>query len=88
MHNHCGAYRYDRQHRRVCALRRSLHYRNRLRHRRRSRPSGRTECFRWILPNGLIILSAAVTTTNTVTVQLCATASVTPVAKTYNVTTQ
>jgi len=40
------------------------------------------------LPNGLLILSAAVTTTNTVTVQLCATASVTPVAKTYNVTTQ
>jgi hypothetical protein len=40
------------------------------------------------LPNGLIILSAAVTSSNTVTVQLCATASVTPVANTYNVTTQ
>jgi hypothetical protein len=40
------------------------------------------------LPNGLIILSAAVTSSNTVTVQLCATSSVTPIAKTYNVTTQ
>ncbi len=40
------------------------------------------------LPSGLIILSAAVTSTNTVTVQLCATASVTPPANTYNVATQ
>ena len=40
------------------------------------------------LPNGLIILSAAVTTSNTVTVQLCATASVTPPTNTYNVFTQ
>jgi hypothetical protein len=40
------------------------------------------------LPNGFVILSAAVTSTNTVTVQLCATASVTPVPKAYNVTTQ
>jgi hypothetical protein len=40
------------------------------------------------LPNGLIILSAAVTSPNTVTVQLCATASVTPLANTYNVATQ
>jgi len=40
------------------------------------------------LPNGLIILSAAVTSSNTVTVQLCATGSVTPAANTYNVATQ
>jgi hypothetical protein len=40
------------------------------------------------LPNGLIILSAAVTSSNTVTVQLCATGSVTPSANTYNVATQ
>jgi hypothetical protein len=40
------------------------------------------------LPNGSIILSAAVTSANTVTVQLCATGSVTPAAKTYNVRTQ
>jgi hypothetical protein len=40
------------------------------------------------LPNGLIILSAAVTSSNTVTVQLCATGSVTPAANTYNVSTQ
>ncbi len=40
------------------------------------------------LPNGLIILSAAVTSSDTVTVQLCATASVTPAANTYNVATQ
>ncbi len=37
------------------------------------------------LPNGVIILSAAVTASNTVTVQLCAVADVTPVSKTYNV---
>jgi hypothetical protein len=40
------------------------------------------------LPNGFIILSAAVTSPNTVTVQLCATGNVTPAANTYNVTTQ
>ena len=40
------------------------------------------------LPNGLIILSAAVTSSDTVTVQLCAVASVTPAANTYNVATQ
>ncbi|MFZ1133869.1 MAG: hypothetical protein WAN69_02910 [Candidatus Korobacteraceae bacterium] len=40
------------------------------------------------LPNGLIILSAAVTSSNTVTVQLCATGSVTPTANTYTVSTQ
>ena len=40
------------------------------------------------LPNGLIILRAAVTGPNTVTVQLCATAGVTPLANTYNVATQ
>jgi len=40
------------------------------------------------LPNGLIILSAAVTSPSTVTVQLCATGSVTPAANTYNVITQ
>jgi hypothetical protein len=40
------------------------------------------------LPNGFIILSAAVTGPNSVTVQLCATASVTPAANIYNVTTQ
>jgi hypothetical protein len=40
------------------------------------------------LPSGFIILSAAVTSANTVTVQLCATGSVTPLANTYNVTTQ
>ena len=40
------------------------------------------------LPNGLIILSAAVTSSNTVTVQLCATGSVAPSASTYNVATQ
>ena len=40
------------------------------------------------LPNGFIILSAAVTNPNTVTVQLCATASVTPAANSYNVSTQ
>lgn len=40
------------------------------------------------LPNGLIILSAAVTSANTVTVQLCAVASVTPAANTYNIATQ
>ena len=39
------------------------------------------------LPNGLIILSAAVTAPGTVTVQLCATASVTPTANTYLVAT-
>jgi hypothetical protein len=37
------------------------------------------------LPNPLVILSAAVTATNTVTVQLCAVADVTPLAKTFNV---
>jgi hypothetical protein len=37
------------------------------------------------LPNPLILLSAAVTSANTVSVQLCAVADVTPVAKTYNV---
>ena len=37
------------------------------------------------LPNSLIVLSASVTSSNTVTVQLCAIASVTPAAKTYNV---
>ena len=40
------------------------------------------------LPNGFIILSAAVTSSDTVTVQLCATASVTPATNTYNVQTQ
>jgi hypothetical protein len=40
------------------------------------------------LPNGLVILSAAVTASNTVTVQLCATARVTPAARTFNVSTQ
>jgi hypothetical protein len=40
------------------------------------------------LPNGVTILSAAVTTTNTVTVQLCAVADMTPPAKTFNVSTQ
>jgi len=40
------------------------------------------------LPNGLIILRPAVSSPNTVTVQLCATASVTPAANTYNVATQ
>ena len=40
------------------------------------------------LPSGLIVLSAAVTTSNVVTVQLCAVASVTPVSNTYNVATQ
>jgi hypothetical protein len=40
------------------------------------------------VPNGLIVLSASVTSSNTVTVQLCAIASVTPAAKTYSVTTQ
>jgi hypothetical protein len=40
------------------------------------------------LPNGFIILSAAVTSSNTVTVQLCATTGVTPAANTYNVATQ
>jgi len=37
------------------------------------------------LPSPFIILSAAVTSANTVTVQLCALAGVTPLAKTYNV---
>lgn len=36
-------------------------------------------------PNGLVVLSASVTSTNTVTVQLSALAAVTPTAKTYNV---
>ena len=40
------------------------------------------------LPNGLIILSAAVTSSDNVTVQLCATGGVTPAANTYNVATQ
>ncbi len=40
------------------------------------------------LPNPLIILSAAVTSANVVTVQLCATAQLTPAANTYNVATQ
>ncbi|HVP55913.1 MAG TPA: hypothetical protein VMU45_13055, partial [Candidatus Eisenbacteria bacterium] len=40
------------------------------------------------LPNGFIILSAAVTSANTVTVQLCATGDVTPPTNTYNVMTQ
>ena len=40
------------------------------------------------LPNGRTILSAAVTTPGTVTVQLCATARYTPTANTYNVATQ
>ena len=40
------------------------------------------------LPDGAIMLRAAVTTSNTVTVQLCAIADVTPAAKAYNVTTQ
>ena len=40
------------------------------------------------LPNGLVVLSAAVTNSNSVTVQLCATASVTPMPNTYNVATQ
>ena len=38
------------------------------------------------LPNPLIVLSAAVTAANTVSVQLCAISAVTPVAKSYNVT--
>jgi len=37
------------------------------------------------LPNPLVVLSAAVTSTNTVTVQLCAISTVTPTAKTYKV---
>jgi hypothetical protein len=40
------------------------------------------------LPNPLIILSGAVTASNTVTVQLCAIAAVTPAAKTFSVFTQ
>jgi hypothetical protein len=40
------------------------------------------------LPNGLIVLSAALTNSNVVTVQLCAVAAVTPTANTYNVATQ
>ena len=40
------------------------------------------------LPSGATILSAAVTAINTVTVQLCAVADMTPPAKTYNVSTQ
>ena len=40
------------------------------------------------LPDNAIMLRAAVTTSNTVTVQLCAIAAVTPAAKTYNVLTQ
>ena len=39
------------------------------------------------LPNALATLSAAVTSTGTVTVQVCAIAAVTPSSKTYNVTT-
>jgi hypothetical protein len=39
------------------------------------------------LPNPLIVLSAAVTSANTVTVQLCPISAVTPTAKSYNVTT-
>jgi hypothetical protein len=39
------------------------------------------------LPNALTTLSAAVTAANTVTVQVCAIAAVTPSAKAYNVTT-
>lgn len=37
------------------------------------------------LPNGLVTLSAAATGANTVTVQVCAIAAVTPTAKTYSV---
>jgi hypothetical protein len=40
------------------------------------------------LPDGLTILSAAVTAANTVTVQLCAVANNTPATKTYSVATQ
>jgi len=40
------------------------------------------------LPDALTILSAAVTTQGTVTVQLCVVAANTPVIKTYNVATQ
>jgi hypothetical protein len=40
------------------------------------------------LPSPLVILSAAVTGTDTITVQLCAVADVTPSANTYNVMTQ
>jgi hypothetical protein len=40
------------------------------------------------LPDPSIILSAAVTATNTITVQLCAVAGVTPAAKSYIVSTQ
>lgn len=39
------------------------------------------------LPNALATLSASVTSANTVTVQICAIALVTPAAKTYNVAT-
>lgn len=39
------------------------------------------------LPNALATLSASVTATNTVSVQVCAIAAVTPTSKTYNVTT-
>jgi hypothetical protein len=39
------------------------------------------------LPNALTVISAAVTSVNTVTVQVCAIAAVTPSAKAYNVTT-
>lgn len=39
------------------------------------------------LPNALAVLSAAVTSTNTVSVQVCAIAAVTPAAKTYNIAT-
>jgi hypothetical protein len=40
------------------------------------------------LPDGLTVLSAAVTSSGTVTVQLCAIANNTPAAKSYNVMTQ
>jgi len=40
------------------------------------------------LPNALVALAASVTSSNTVSVQVCAIAAVTPAAKTYNVTTQ
>jgi len=38
------------------------------------------------LPNPLVVLSAAVTAANTVSIQVCAISAVTPVAKSYNVT--
>ena len=80
----CHADRHERQHRRQSADRGKLHHGN-------SRVTGAiaghpvaVSASDGSLPNGFIILSAAVTTADTVTVQLCATGSVTPTAITYN----